>query len=140
MYGGATRRYMQVNMQTASRGQILIALYDTAIRYARQGAESIQRGDVVAKGKELQRVAAIIAELTSTLNRAVAPELCDNLEQLYFYMQERLALANATLDPEPAEEVAKLLTILREAWFQAVEQVEGGAAAGQSPQPVAVAR
>jgi len=138
MYGGAAKRYKQVNVQTASRGQILLALYETAIRYAKQGAESIRRGDVVAKGKELQRVAAIVAELTSTLDHSAAPDLCANLEQLYFYMQERLALANATLDPEPAEEVAKLLEVLREAWFQAVSQVEGNTT--QPSMAMAVAR
>ncbi len=138
MYGGAAKRYKQVNVQTASRGQILLALYETAIRYSKQGAESIRRGDVVAKGKELQRVAAIVAELTSTLDHATAPDLCASLEQLYFYMQERLALANATLDPEPAEEVAKLLEVLREAWFQAVSQVEGKAS--EPTMAMAVAR
>jgi flagellar protein FliS len=132
MYGTATQRanqYMQVSLQTASRGQILIALYETAIRYARQGAASIRARNVVAKGRELQRVASIVAELASTLDRSVAPELCNNLENLYFYMQERLAQANATLDPAPAEEVAQLLETLHGAWVQAVEVAEcsGGA-------------
>jgi len=117
-------RYKQVDVQTAAPGQTLIALYETAIRFARQGAASIREGNVVAKGQALQRVATIIAELAATLNRPVAPELCDNLEQLYFYMQERLAQANAKLDPEPAEEVARLLTTLKEAWVQVVGQVE----------------
>lgn len=120
------RRYKQVNVQTSTPGQILIALYEAAVRYARMGAQSIRQGDVVAKGKQLQRVADIVAELTSTLNRDVAPELCDNLEQLYFYMQERLAHANAYLDAEAADEVAELLNRLREAWVEAVGQAEGG--------------
>jgi len=125
MYGGATKRYMQVNMQTASRGQILLSLYETAIRQSRQAAASIRAKNIIAKGRELQRAAAIIAELASTLDRSVAPELCDNLERLYFYMQERLAEANAMLDPKPAEEVANLLETLHNAWTQAVEVVEG---------------
>lgn len=125
MYGGATKRYMQVNMQTATRGQILLALYEAAIRYAKQGAASIRAGNIIAKSRELQRVSAIVAEFASTLDRPVFPELCDNLERLYFYMQERIAQANATLNPEPAEEVARLLEILYDAWKQAVEQVEG---------------
>lgn len=124
-YGVATKRYQEINTHTASRGQILIALYETAIRCARKGAEYIRTGNVVAKGKEFQRVTAIVAELTNTLDYSVAPDLCRNLERLYFYMQERLAYANALLDPAPAEEVAMLLDRLREAWVQAVEEVEG---------------
>jgi flagellar protein FliS len=137
MYGGATKRYQQVSMQTASRGQILIALYETAIRNARQGAAAIRARNVVQKGRELQRVSAIVAELASTLDRNAAPELCDNLEQLYFYMQRRISQANALLDAEAAEEVAGLLETLKDAWVQAVAQVEG--APRQQPQVAGLA-
>lgn len=126
MYSPGAAQYKQVNVQTMSRGQLLLALYETAIRYARKGADSIRAGNVVAKGQELQRVSDIVAELASTLDRSVSPELCDNLEMLYFYMQERLAHANARMEAEPAEEVAQLLSTLKEAWDQAVRQVEGG--------------
>ena len=121
------RRYREVGVRTASRGQLLLALYDAAVRFTRAGAASIRRGDVVAKGRELQRVADIVAELTSTLDHGVAPELCERLEQIYFYMQERLAVANAKMDPEPAEEVCRLLEMLAEAWTIAVQEHEGGA-------------
>ena len=123
------RRYREVGVRTASRGQLLLALYDAAVRYCKLGADSIRRGDVVAKGRELQRVSDIVAELTSTLDHGVAPDLCERLEQIYFYMQERLATANAAMDPEPAEEVGRLLSMLYEAWIQAVQEVEGNGSA-----------
>ncbi len=126
MYGPGIAKYKQVNVQTMSRGQILLALYETAIRYARKAAESIRAGNVVAKGQELQRVSSIVSELASTLDRGVSPELCDNLELLYFYMQEKISHANIKMDAEAIEEVAGLLSTLHEAWVQAVEQVEGG--------------
>ena len=130
MHQPIAARYKQVNVQTMSRGELLLALYDTAIRYAQMGAASIRAGDYAAKGKQLQRVSAIVAELASTLDRGVAPELCDNLELLYFYMQERLAHANARMEAEAAEEVAGLLGTLKEAWEQAVAEV-GSAPAQQ---------
>ena len=73
------RRYREVGVRTASRGQLLLALYDAAVRYCKLGADSIRRGDVVAKGRELQRVSDIVAELTSTLDHGVAPDLCERL-------------------------------------------------------------
>lgn len=120
------RRYKQVGVETSTPGQILLALYGAAIRFSRRSAELIRNGDVVGKGKEIQRVSAILTELASTLDRKYAPELCDNLEQLYFYMQERLTHANMAMDPDAAEEVAKLLDTLREAWVVAVAEAEGG--------------
>jgi flagellar protein FliS len=137
MYRAGAARYKQVNVQTMSRGQILLALYDTAIQYCHRAAGSIRKGDVVAKGKEIQRVSSIVGELASTLDRGVAPEFCDQLEALYFYMQEQLALSNAKMEPEPVEEVAKILLTLREAWGQAVEDVEGNGARHQQAQAVA---
>ncbi len=139
MYGGATKRYQQVNMQTASRGQILIALYETAIRNARQGAAAIRAKNVVQKGRDLQRASAIVSELASTLDREVAPELCDSLEQLYFYMQRRISQANALLDADAADEVARLLETLKDAWVQAVAQVEGAPRPQAQPSGIAVA-
>ncbi len=133
MYGSGLAKYKQVNITTASRGQLLVALYEAAIRYSTQAAASIRAGNVVAKGRELQRVSSIVAELTSTLDHSVAPELCKNLEQLYFYMQELLAEANATMNPDPAEEVSKLLRTLLEAWSQAVD-----VAAAEAPQAAGV--
>lgn len=124
MYRPGIARYKQVDVHTMSRGQILLALYETAIRNANESAKSIRAGDVTAKGRQIQRVSSIVGELASTLDRDVAPELCDNLEMLYFYMQERLARANAHMEPEPAEEVARLLQTLYESWRQAVGQFE----------------
>jgi len=125
MYQAGANKYKQVNVQTMSRGQLLLALYETAVRYARTGAESIRRNNIAAKGRQIQRVSSIVGELASTLDRESAPELCDNLELLYFYMQERLAHANAHMDAEALEEVAGLLETLQEAWSEAVSQVEG---------------
>lgn len=119
------RAYKEVQMTTATPGQILLALYDTAIRYSRMAGESIRAGNVALKGQQLQRVSDIVAELTSTLNHQAAPELCVTLEQLYFYVQERLSHANSQLDADAAVEVGRLLETLRSGWAEAVEQVEG---------------
>jgi flagellar protein FliS len=122
MIGAAAQRYRQVGLETAGRGAILLALYDGAIRFARQGAEAIRRGDLARKGEHLHRVMSIVAELQATLDHSKAPDLCDRLERLYDYAQDRLELANRRLDAAAVEEVASLLETLREGWRQAVAQ------------------
>ena len=59
MYGSGISKYKSVTITTASRGQLLVALYEAAIRYSKQAAASIESGNVVSKGTEIQRVSSI---------------------------------------------------------------------------------
>ena len=122
MNAAAAQRYRQVGVETASPGLILLALYDGAIRFGREAAEAIRKGDLSRKGERIGRMLAIVGELQSTMNRDAAPELCAKLHQLYDYAALRLELANRTLDAKIVEEVLALLETLREGWRGAVAQ------------------
>ncbi len=80
MYGSGISKYKSVTITTASRGQLLVALYEAAIRYSKQAAASIESGNVVSKGTEIQRVSSIVAELTTTTKPLV--EVTGLLESL----------------------------------------------------------
>jgi flagellar protein FliS len=121
----AARKYQAASIESASRGQILIALYDGCIRYCRGARAQIDAGDIAGKGKLLSKAIAILGELRSTLDHEVAPELCGRLDQLYVFFQEQLSRANFQMDPAPIEPVVRMLGDLRDAWSQAVTQVEG---------------
>jgi flagellar protein FliS len=73
----------------------------------------------------LGKAIAILGELRSTLDHEVAPELCERLDRLYVFFQEQLSRANCQMDPGPIDPVVRMLGDLREAWAQAVTQVEG---------------
>lgn len=121
------RKYQAVQIESASRGQILLALYDGCIRYCKAAALHIEAGDTAAKGQQISRALAILGELRGTLDHAAAPELCDSLDRLYAFFQEQLTQANFKMDATPIEPVVRLLTGLRDAWGKAVADVEGGA-------------
>ena len=122
------RRYKAVQIESATPGQILVALYDGCIRFCRAAQVQIEAGDVAGKGQMISKAVAILGELRSTLDHAVAPELCDSLERLYVFFQEQLSLANAKMDPSLIDPVVNILSDLRDAWKQAVSEVEGGSA------------
>jgi flagellar protein FliS len=125
MTPAAARKYQAVSIESATRGQILIALYDGCIRYCRGARAQIDAGDVAGKGKLLGKAIAILGELRSTLDHQVAPELCERLDSLYVYFQEQLSRANFQMDPAPIDPVVRLLGDLRDAWAKAVSEVEG---------------
>ncbi len=122
----SARRYKAVQIESASPGQILIALYDGCIRFCRAAQVQIEAGDVAGKGRMISKAVAIIGELRSTLDHSEAPELCNSLERLYVFFQEQLSMANIKMDPTLIDPVVRLMSDLREAWSQAVREVEQG--------------
>lgn len=113
-------RYQDMKVQTASPAQIMIMLYDGAIRFSLQAKKKIEDRDFEGKGVFISKTQAIIDELMNSLDFNIAPELCTNLQQLYIYINERLTHANIKLDPVAMDEVINLLNTLRDGWKQAL--------------------
>ena len=135
MYPGRVNVYKQNQITTASPGQVLVALYDGAIRYSLVAREAILSKNLAVKGENIGRAMSIVGELKSTLEHSRAPELCSNLERLYNYFIDRLHEAGVKLQVEPLDEVVKHLQDLRNTWAQAVQLAEQE----QAVQKVAVA-
>ncbi len=112
--------YRKIQVETANPGRILLTLYDAVIRFVRLARNQIEAGDTAGKGVSLNRAYAIIAEFINALDFERAPELCQNLEQIYTYMLDQLSHANLNMDPQPLEHVLRFLVDLRETWEQAV--------------------
>ena len=129
-------RYQDMKVQTASPAQIMIMLYDGAIRFSLQAKKKIEDHDFEGKGVFISKTQAIIDELMNSLDFSIAPDLCSNLQQLYIYINERLTHANIQLDAEAMDEVIQLLNTLRDGWKQALaseqDPTTGGAADGDS--------
>ncbi len=131
------QQYRAVQVQTASPAQIMLMLYDGAIRFAHVAQQKIDAGDMAGKGTYIGKVQAIVAELMSSLDFSLAPELCAHLQQLYIYMMERLTEANIKVDKEQLDIVIRLLTTLREGWSEALTSLPSDPTIGRRPQPVA---
>ena len=113
-------RYQDMKVQTASPAQIMIMLYDGAIRFSLQAKKKIEDKDFEGKGVFISKTQAIIDELMNSLDFNIAPELCTNLQQLYIYINERLTHANIKMEAEAMNEVVELLNTLRDGWKQAL--------------------
>jgi len=124
MYRANVSRYKQNQVMLSSPGEILLALYDGAIRFSRQAKVAIENRDAAVKGEKIGGVMAILAELTATLDHEQAPELCQQLEMLYDYLLEQLQTASLNMATEPLDEVITHLEKLRETWAEAVEIAE----------------
>lgn len=116
-------KYKQTHVTTANRGQILLMLYEGAIRFTKIAITAIQKKNLAEKGTYILKVQDIINELTVTLNHDVGGDVSRELERLYNYMIDQLTEANLKNDTKPLEAILKLLETLYEGWRSAVQQV-----------------
>jgi len=125
-------QYKQTSIKTANRGQILIMLYETAIRNVKKASECIEKKDITGKGKAILKTHDIINELMNTLDFEVGGQIARDLERLYNFMAEQLIKANVENKKEPLQQVQKLMETLLEGWRVAVDQVNRGQASNNS--------
>ena len=110
--------YYQTQIQSRSPLELVVMLYDGALRFLQQTIDAMESGDLVAKRDSLSRSMAIVAELHGMLDLEQGGEVAASLDSLYTYMMERLTTANQQRDAAPVAEVMRLMSGLRDAWSQ----------------------
>ena len=121
-------QYKKLAIKTASRGQILIMLYEAAIQNVKKATAAIDKKDTSAKCQAIGKAHDIINELLNTLDFEVGGAIAQDLQRLYNFMIEHLIKANMESSKEPLIAVSQLLETLLSAWRDAVEQVNKGTA------------
>lgn len=129
---GKHRQYSQVQIQTATKGKLIVLLYQGAIRFMKKALIAMEKKDMEGKGQCLIRAQDIILELLYALDPQMlqsGDELATNLQRLYLYAYRRLVQANIHADPQAVDEVIGLMANLLTAWEQVVgrESQEEGA-------------
>lgn len=109
MYSNAARAYFNTKVTTTTQEEIVVLLYEAAIKFLGQAKIKIQEKDYQEKGNLISKVLDIIAELDSSLNVDKGGELAQNLHALYLFCQSRLLMANLKMDPQIIDEVIEML-------------------------------
>lgn len=110
--------YKATQAQSSSPMELVVMLYDGAIRFTLEAREAIARGDVRARTTAVSRTLAILVELQNTLNVKDGGDIARELDRLYSYMSGRLLEVTASADVDATLEVEKLLRTLRDGWSQ----------------------
>lgn len=114
-------QYQRTAVTTASREQILLLLYEGAIRFVKQAIVAMEEKRIAEKGRTISRATAIISELMATLNFKVGGELATDLENLYIFMIDKLIEGNIDNRVECLRQVEGLLATLYSAWKDIIE-------------------
>ena len=118
--------YRQVATRTASPGQLVLMLYEGAIRFLERAQAGFRLEDPVefnaTINNNILRAQDIIRELDFSLNVEQGGELAVQLRRLYDYFDRVLLEANLRKDPTGIVEVIKRITDLRDAWATMLAQ------------------
>ncbi|WP_414663089.1 flagellar export chaperone FliS [Horticoccus sp. 23ND18S-11] len=124
---GYARTYRSNAVLTASPGQLVLMLYDGALKaiaIAREGFETSADDPrrIAVINQQLMKAQAILSELQGGLNMEAGGEFARTMHRLYDYHNRRLLEANLRKQVEPVIEVERLLRELRDAWAQMLTQ------------------
>lgn len=114
-------QYKKAQVETATPEQILIMLYDGAIRFLNQAKVHIQNKDIEQSHINIIKAQRIITEFMSSLDMELGGEMAQNLFNLYEYLHYRLVQANIKKDLEALEEVLVHLRSLKATWEEAIK-------------------
>lgn len=110
--------YHQTQIQSRSPLELVVMLYDGAIRHLGQAQRANAQNDPGARRDALSRTLAIIGELQASLNLHEGREIAASLDGLYAYLTTRLLEVATRKDASAIDEAIHLLTPLRDAWAE----------------------
>ena len=121
----ASEEYLRNAVLTASSEQLVLMLYDGAIRFARKARQALDGKDFETSCEALLRAQAIVQELQGGLRPEVSPDICSQLTRLYGFVNDRLIMANMRHETRPIDEALQVLEHQRETWRLLLEKVRG---------------
>ncbi|MCC7229880.1 MAG: flagellar export chaperone FliS [Fimbriimonadaceae bacterium] len=116
--GRFVQEYQKGAVNGASPLQLVIMLYDGAIRFMEAGKYGIEHKDLELQNQNLQKAQRIVMELMSCLDMDKGGEIAKNLLALYSYVLNELVEANVGDKIEPIDRCIKILCELRESWVE----------------------
>jgi flagellar protein FliS len=122
--------YRETRIKTASQGQLIIMLYDDAVKHLDQGLELLNMnvkgkrdpGKIEKINKAVLKAQEIITELMASLDFDQGGEIARNLFSLYSWFNQELLEANVQQDPRRITIVRNMVNELRGAWNEAVSK------------------
>lgn len=108
---------VEANMEGVSPHQLIVMLFDGAVRAVAKARMAMQKNDVITKCAAISHAMKIIQDgLQLSLDIKAGGEMAQNLNDLYDYMCDRLLHANMNNEIGALDEVGRLLVDLRGAW------------------------
>ncbi len=124
--GGRNMKYLRAKVETATPTQLIVMLYDGAVRFCSLAAEAMAIHNFEEQNINIKRAEDIVCELMGSLNQEAGGEVAANLLRIYTYLYQELVQANLNDDIEALKRVLVHLEALRESWVELDKQARAG--------------
>lgn len=118
------QQYLKTQIETASQPQLLLMLFDAAVKKLHLSKKAIANKEIEKAHTELTKVQRIFTELMIALDVEKGGELAQELMRIYDFVYHHLVKANIRQDTGLVDEVLPIVETLREGWVQAVAKYE----------------
>lgn len=125
-YAQSQASYLEQQVMTASRGQLVVLLYDGIVRFLRQADVAFGEGAIAHAHDRVGRAEAIVNELQATLDMSQG-RISENLEGIYVFWNKCLWEIRLEADREKLTRVVAMVSSMREAWSQVAQSAEAPA-------------
>lgn len=115
----AYEMYKRTQVSTASQGELVVMMFDGAIKFSTQAKAMINQANTAGAHERLLRAQDIVNELTMALNMDMG-KIAEDLYNLYDFVNQLLVQANIKKDISLVEQAIQLLTELRDTWREVV--------------------
>jgi len=109
--------YRETQIKTASKGKLIVILYDGLLRFLDIALENIPKKKYDVVNNNILKAQDIITELIMSLNMEVG-DISQKLFSIYTFFNKMLIEGNLKKDPKPILFVRKMAAELRDAWNQ----------------------
>jgi len=116
--------YKKTSVETASKEQILLMLYQAAIKNTKKAIVAIEQKNRAKKGEYIGKMQDIIVELSNSLDFEVGGDVAKELASLYDYILYSSTQANIKIDKTHLEGCLKVLNTLYDGWTEAIKQIK----------------
>lgn len=115
--------YKKTSVGTASKEQILLMLYQSAIKNCKKGIEAIEQKQIAKKGEYIGKLQDIVIELNNSLDFEIGGQIAKELSTLYDYILHSSTQANIKIEKAPLESCLNILNTLYEGWAEAIKNL-----------------
>jgi len=119
------KSYKSVAVSTATPGQLVLMLFDGALRFLAAAQSGFQVEQIGARNEQIHnnliKTQKILRELQCSLDLVAGGDFAARMFALYDFMLDQLQRANLSKDPGPISNVERLLREIRDAWAQMLD-------------------
>ena len=129
-YNSAVSTYKETKIKTAGQGQLIIMLYEEAIKQLNRAIELIELNSNGKKdpsrieiiGKAVMKTEEIITELMASLDFEQGGDIAKNLFSLYGWFNKELLEASISNDKDRMINVKNMISDLKNVWNEVVSK------------------